>query len=689
MPFQLKVASNRDRGHKVVWTIRRSRRRAGAGFVALQWIVLQLVLTATFLQPPLLLGQGPNIQNELQAAAAAEQTGQYEEAATLYQRFLSGRDSSKADSSVLIHVRTRLATAYFLLHRYRESLDAVLPLTSKDSGYVGVPAQAWLVDGLDQLELGQLPGAVVSLRRTLALNPDSGTARLALGDAFERSSRLEEAAREYEEQTRRTPAVPDAWYKLGLAYARLSTQILRDFSQKFPASIVGQQLTAEDLLAKGDSLGAAGPLLRLVRRAPSQPSIHADLGAALLDQGFPKSAEDQFRQELSQDPDCPLARLGLAQITALRGDWEQATTDLERLARLQPRELAQLLEVPPSNLLHQAWEEGKIQLPERFVGLPGGILWRAWLTGSDSQPMPAGTSLSCSNPLARAISTPGLWLSEACYRQLNDRLKAKKTLTVEERIKLAEAEFRLGDNQAARREAQRVLASDPRSEWGLYWLGLSNSGLGEECFSKVSSMNPESARVHQMLGEYYASRHYFPHAKTEYLAAIQLAPNLPDLHMALAEVHWVTGEWPEAEKEFLRTLELAPGSTFAQYELGDTYAQQRRWEPAIDHLRRALAEPSLAVKVRLDLAQAEDEMGQTQQAVKELLPVLKEDRDGQIHYRLAKLYRKIGDKTRERVALATFKQLHADSVRTDRSELEVLETQRETVEHANTPKPPQ
>src|SRR5437667_2736170 len=635
---------------------------------------LPLAVTFLLVAAPVLFGQATGGNAALQAAAAAERSDHYQEAAALYQQFLSRTDDSSADPSTLVHARTRLATAYFLLHRYRESLEAVAPLTSTHPRYAGVPAQAWLVDGLDRLELGQLSQAIASLERTLALNPASGTARLALGDALERSGRLEEAAREYEEQTRATP-VPDAWYKLGLAYARLATQVSDDFTQKVPASAVGQQLAAEDLLATGDDQGAAGALLRLLRQAPAQPQGRADFGAALLELGYTKAAEDQFGLEVSERPDCPLARLGLAETASLRGDWEGAVSIVEQAARSNARELARLLELPPPGPLRDAWRQGKVQLPPRLSESPAGKLWKSWLGNSDSLSVPARADAghACSSPSSKATSTPGLWLAEACYQQLRVSLRSKKALSLEERIKLAEAEFRLGGYQATRRQAKQVLESNPRNEWGFYWLSKSYDELAQFCFSKVAALNPDSARVHQMLGDYYARRHNLPHAKAEYVAAIQLAPDLPDLHLGLGTVCWANGEWTEAEKELERTLELAPGSAVAQYELGDTYVQERRWQSAIDHLRRIADDPTVGVKARLDLATAEAEMGQVRRAIEELLPVAEKDRDGEIHYRLATLHRKLGEKDQAQEALATFKRLQNASPKVDRRELEALD----------------
>src|SRR6266487_1182325 len=116
-----------------------------------RWCLTTLPSAVTFLfvAAPVLVGQASGGNAALQAASVAESSGRYEEAATLYEQFLASTAASSADPSPLVHARTRLATAYFLLHRYRESLEAVAPLTSNHSRRA-VPAQAWLVDGLDR-----------------------------------------------------------------------------------------------------------------------------------------------------------------------------------------------------------------------------------------------------------------------------------------------------------------------------------------------------------------------------------------------------------------------------------------------------------------------------------------------------------------------------------------------------------
>jgi len=139
-----------------------------------------------------------------------------------------------------------------------------------------------------------------------------------------------------------------------------------------------------------------------------------------------------------------------------------------------------------------------------------------------------------------------------------------------------------------------------------------------------------------------------------------------------------TSDWAEAEKELLTTLTLAPNSSFAHYELGHVYVQQNEWKRAIEQLRQVPDDSTVLLSSRLDLAKAESESGQTSEAVKDLLSVASLDKDGELYFRLAALYRSLGDQTKAREALTTFKQRRAASLQTDTQEVGALEKEQET-----------
>lgn len=212
------------------------------------------------------------------------------------------------------------------------------------------------------------------------------------------------------------------------------------------------------------------------------------------------------------------------------------------------------------------------------------------------------------------------------------------------------------------------------------WLVRSYEALGYEAFRKVSLLSPNSARLHQMMAKYYADKHETSHAIAEYEAALKLSTELPDLYLGLGTVYWVAGDWDRAEPALRKTLELAPSLLAASYELGDVYVQKRQWEAAVRNLRPALEDQTLNYQVCLDLAKAEAALGHNQDAVDYLLRVAKHDQDGELHYRLALLYRKIGDLAKAEAALAASNQLRQASAQFGQEVLQTMEKERQALE---------
>jgi tetratricopeptide (TPR) repeat protein len=614
-----------------------------------------------------------------------------------YEQFLHTPESRTSNSR--LQIQEKLGAVYFLLHRYRESLDVLTPVLHEQSSSesankpgeaVSLIAQSWLVSGLDYLELNQLPDATRSLRRALSMQPSSANARMALGDALARSGHMEDAAREYAKQAKLTPTLADAWYKLGLAYSEISAHASHLTAKPVEQNIV-QQFVAEELLAKGDTLNAARTLFRVARQSPDQFEVQAELGTALLTLGYVKAAQDHFRQELVKNPESPSAQLGLIQTAALDGEWTEVGTSLEHLNASQPRELTRLLEFPPAGLVLQSWTGGQLSAPESFLQSPAGTIWKSWVSDTNLiarilDNNKQDSALVCVHSESKELPR-GMWLTEQCYLSLEKRLKAETNLSISAKAKLAETEFRLGQYEDAFQAAKRLRDADPQSGWAIYWMSKAHDALAEECFVKVGELNPDSARVHQMLAERYLKLSDYPKAKSEFLNAIRLTPDSPDLHLGLGTVLSRTSDWQQAEKELKATLELAPKSAFARYELGHVYVQQSEWRQAIEQLRLVPEDSTVVLSARLDLAKAESELGQPSDAVKDLLPVASLDQDGELYFCLAGLYRSIGDQQRAHDAMATFKQRRAASLQTDTEELGALEKEQE-IRSASKPQSP-
>jgi tetratricopeptide (TPR) repeat protein len=640
-------------------------------------ILLKLRVAATFISLIAVIVQSPvSAQTtDTNKPFGNQNPEELQKTADAYEKFLHEPPTGRAPSSVH-EVEAHLGTVYFLLHRYRDSLDVlakiprdILAPRSSSSASLNTraepfppAAQVWLVTGLDDLELNKPAEAIASLRHALELQPTNATARVALGDAFARSNRMEEAAKEYELQTRQTPSQPEAWYKLGLAHSLLASSPVVFTGEKGP---VLRQFDAEQLLDQGRHLDAARELLKLSSIVPQQPGLHADFGRALLEVGYRKAAEEQLRTELTLDPLNPLAHLELAQAAALRGEWQEVSTKMVEASQEEPRELTRLLEKFPAGLVRQAWVQGKMQMPDAFAASSVGGLWRTWMDETQLvrvNPAPEASGMpNCATDSAKLLA-PGVWLSETCYNQLLEHLSHRKDLSVPQKLKLAEAEYRLGFFSEALQEAKSILDSERVNDWATYWVLRAHRSLANQCFLEVADLDPNSARSHQILAQNYAAWMEFTKAKTEYKMAISIAPQQPDLHLGLGTVYWRTRDWEEAGKELEIAVQLVPQSAVARYELGDTYLQEGKWQQALDQLKAVPRDATVVYKSTIDLAKAETQLGKTNDAIESLLSVASRDEDGQAHFLLASLYRQSGEPDRAKQALETFKQLHDASL---------------------------
>jgi tetratricopeptide (TPR) repeat protein len=638
--------------------------------------VLVLIAACTALPSAAQQNDGPSQQSQEQVVQAAAQ----------YEKLLANPPAG-TQPSALTAVRVRLGTADFLLHRYPDSLRALAPILVSDarkSSAAGsesalLMAQAWLICGLDHLELNEAQDAIAPLRRALVLDPENANARLALGDAFARTHAMEKAEKQYEEQLHLTPSLPDTWYKLGMVHIELAGDSKKQLATLSDAHILSQQLNAEGMLAGEANWDAARLLLNLAKAAPKQPGVHADLGRALLALGYAKSAEEEFRKELAFDPEDPTAMLGLAETEALNQQWAEADKEVDQLARSQPQQFARLVESAPPGPLRQAWNDGATRIPDSAAGAAEGIFWKTWLTASSLSPdviASIASPASCTTVSGADETATGRWLSESCYRRLIQQLQARQQLSSAASIKLVETMFRLGDFQEALQQATRILQSHPRDPWAMYWLSRAHSELAGDCFVKLALLNPSSSRVHQMLAERYLGWGQFTQAVAEYQTAIRLEPGLPDLYLGLGDTYTHMLDWTDAATQYRKTLELAPGSLAARAQLGHAYVKLGQWKPAIDELNQIPVDAPQADAARLDLAIAEDQAGETRQAIADLLPFLDKDKDGEIHFRLAGFYRKIGDADRARQAMQAFQGLRAAELAVSHGEIEALENEK-------------
>ena len=213
------------------------------------------------------------------------------------------------------------------------------------------------------------------------------------------------------------------------------------------------------------------------------------------------------------------------------------------------------------------------------------------------------------------------------------------------------------------RDAMKVLQSAadrwPEDVEVLYNLGIVYTRLMTSAYKKMAQVDPDSHRVHQLMGASYEARRDTKKAMEEYKLAIQKKPDFAGLHYALGNIYWKEGDLPQAEREFLAELKIAPENYLVTWKLGNIYLLNKQYDLAFQYLEKAIQQ-------RPDLGQAHRDLGkallQTDgdlaratthlKRVTELAP-----EEPTTHYLLAQVYRKQGKRAEQAAELATFEKL--------------------------------
>jgi tetratricopeptide (TPR) repeat protein len=208
-----------------------------------------------------------------------------------------------------------------------------------------------------------------------------------------------------------------------------------------------------------------------------------------------------------------------------------------------------------------------------------------------------------------------------------------------------------------------ALANRPADPDMLYYLGHSSGMLSKSAIDNLIANYPDSARAHQALAENYYALRQMPQAEKEYLEALRLRPDLPDLHLELGQVYANSAQWPKAEAEFRAETKLQPGKAEAAYRLGSALLQEGKASEALPELKRANELKPDMPETLYSLGKAASLAGDNATAEKSWLKVVELEKTtslaAQAHFGLAGLYRKQGKAEQARREMQEFQKLQS------------------------------
>jgi tetratricopeptide (TPR) repeat protein len=209
---------------------------------------------------------------------------------------------------------------------------------------------------------------------------------------------------------------------------------------------------------------------------------------------------------------------------------------------------------------------------------------------------------------------------------------------------VAGALLEAGQSEAALKTLEGLPAAESNSAEAAYWRARCYEKLATAAYLQLYRAEPNSYRMHQLMGDLEAAKGDDGKAIEEYRAAIELKPSAPNLHYSLGHVLWKDLKVPEARVELDAELALNPRHPGALNDLGDTYLLEHQPDKALPYLVRALAADSGNYDIHRDLGSAYSELGDYQKAVEQYKIAVSSDHDGSVHYKLARVYQTLGEK---------------------------------------------
>jgi tetratricopeptide (TPR) repeat protein len=284
----------------------------------------------------------------------------------------------------------------------------------------------------------------------------------------------------------------------------------------------------------------------------------------------------------------------------------------------------------------------------------------------------AGASLKKSLQLKPSLRGANLFLGILAYRQ--NRLKeAGEYLLRETRLDptSAKAYMWLGICRLAQDDAQGAIAPldkanvlDPNDVDILYHRGRAYLLVANSSYDAMFKLDADSVRVHQVLGESYASSYRVQDALTEFELAVKIAPHQPGLHEELGDQYWIASQFDKVADAYREELRIDPYAITAKYKLGSFLVLHQQTGEGVQLLRETLrADPSLA-DAHYYLGIGLMDLDQAEEAAREFeLTVAADPEDNRAlsaEYKLAQIYRKINRLPEAQAVLAKFRQRKAE-----------------------------
>ena len=565
----------------------------------------------------------------LASAQQAQASGDFESAAEFYRKAVAVHPE-------IPELEANLGLMYYQLGKNQEAIGAFSQAIRLKPGLF-VPN---LFLGLDYVRLKRFNDAIPYLKRAVLLNATDIQARLALGHAYTGAGKTRQAIESYSRVVQLDPKNADGWLHLGVSYLEQVEADSRVLVARHKDSGYFETLVADTFAEQGAFIQAADSYKKALAFPAVPAGVHAAYGFVLLRQHDFAGAEREFSAELASNPGSLMAKLGRARLHVEQGAVTEGAKDIAEIWKAD------------ANFL-------RVNAPLFNAGLPP--LKRAELQRvlEERQTM---SNVSQESFWKYFGTVPRLKESRTC-RRIQERMLSASPHTARHRPAPRQSSTRSGRFQPAAGAAQKLTANAPTEAEGLYWEIRSAQKLATNALARASRIDSDSPEFHVLLGDIYRQRKYLEDAEQEYRKALALNAEDTGALFGLSLTLLAKPDLDEALRVTQSALTKHPDDPEFNAVMGEILSIQHNFAGAEPYLKKGLStKPELVPHVHALLGRVYAETNRTQEAIAESKLGLADDKDGRLHYQIARLYLKVGDHDSAKQAFAESDRLRRESL---------------------------
>jgi len=519
--------------------------------------------------------------------------------------------------------------------------------------------------GVDYCKLGEGAKAISYLKAALRAEPNRPDIWLWLATAQEISGQLQAEVATLHRALELQPNDADPLYLLGSTYERLGKKEVAHLEKVAPGASRSEQLLGESYAASNEWPTAVIHFKNALAASPERVGLHAELGEVLLRAGKVNPAIREFDEELRRNPGNLLALVRRGEVRLIQDNVDAALQDWEKATAIDVKQTEKILGLLETGFGDSALEQLPDSTREKIQKLrpalqgrdsPAANLALAFLAEQNGDASQAAAESSVAASTAKPNIAGGT-CTEADMKSALQRDQFSKIAPCAGRVLSSQtpADFRIwvasallqaGQSEAALKALEGLSATDSASAEAAYWRARCYEKLATAAYLRLYRANPDSYRLHQLMGDLEAAKGDDAKAIEEYRAAVALRPSSPNLHYSLGHLLWKDLRVPEARTELEAELALNPRHRGALNDLGDTYLLEHQPNKALPYLQKALAADSGNPDLHRDLGTAYTELGDYRKAEEQFKIAVTADQDGSVHYKLGRVYQALGEKAK-------------------------------------------